>query len=129
MPGVTVDGNDVVAVYRATLAAVERADRGEGPTFIEAKTYRTGPHTSDDDDRGYRPREEVEEWKRERDPIALFERRLREVGLLTDAVKHDLEERISGQIEAAITAAERGASPDTSEILHNVYAPGTPLGS
>jgi 2-oxoisovalerate dehydrogenase E1 component alpha subunit len=129
MPGLTVDGNDVVAVYRATLAAVERADRGEGPTFIEAKTYRTGPHTSDDDDRGYRPREEVEEWKRERDPIMLFERRLRETGIMTEDVQHDLETRISGQIEAAITAAERGASPDASEILHNVYAPGTPLGS
>jgi 2-oxoisovalerate dehydrogenase E1 component alpha subunit len=129
MPGVTVDGNDVVAVYRATLEAVERADRGEGPTFIEAKTYRTGPHTSDDDDRGYRPREEVEEWKRERDPIMLFERRLREAGILTDERKREIEERISAQIEAAITAAERAPYPDASEILHNVYAPGTPLGS
>jgi 2-oxoisovalerate dehydrogenase E1 component alpha subunit len=129
MPGVIVDGNDVIAVYRATLEAVERADRGEGPTLIEAKTYRTGPHTSDDDDRGYRPREEVDEWKRERDPITLFERRLREAGILTDDTKSDLEERISSQIEAAITAAERAPYPDASDILHNVYGPGTPLGS
>lgn len=129
MPGVMVDGNDVVAVYQATLAAVERADRGEGPTFIEAKTYRTGPHTSDDDDRGYRPREEVDEWRRERDPITLFEQRLREAGILTEERKREIEERISSQIEAAITAAERAPYPAASEILHNVYAAGTPLGS
>lgn len=121
-PGVIVDGNDVVAVYRATLDAVERAVRGEGPTLIEAKTYRTGPHTSDDDDRGYRPREEVDMWRRERDPIVLFERRLRDAGILTDDLKHDIESRISAQIEAAITAAEHAPYPDADEILHNVYA-------
>jgi 2-oxoisovalerate dehydrogenase E1 component alpha subunit len=129
MPGVTVDGNDVVAVYQVTREAVERAERGEGPTFIEAKTYRTGPHTSDDDDRGYRPRAEVEEWRRERDPITLFERRLREAGIFEDGLKDDIERRISAQIEAAITAAERAPHPDGSELLHNVYAPGTRLGA
>ena len=121
-PGVTVDGNDVVAVYRATLEAVARADRGDGPTLIEAKTYRTGPHTSDDDDRGYRPREEVELWRRERDPIVLFERRLREAGILTDDSRQEIESRISNQIEAAITAAERAPYPGAEELLHHVYA-------
>jgi 2-oxoisovalerate dehydrogenase E1 component alpha subunit len=129
MPGVTLDGNDVVAVYRATREAVERADRGEGPTLIEAKTYRTAPHTSDDDDRGYRPREEVEMWRRERDPIDRFEKVLRAAGILTDDNQKSIQERISAQIEAAITAAERAPYPDGSEILHNVFAAGTPLGS
>jgi 2-oxoisovalerate dehydrogenase E1 component alpha subunit len=122
IPGVIVDGNDVVAVYRATQAAVARADRGEGPTLIEAKTYRTGPHTSDDDDRGYRPRDVTEMWRRERDPIVLFERRLREAGLLNDVTVADLQARISATIEAAITAAERAPYPDASEIHDNVYA-------
>ena len=67
-PGVTVDGNDVLAVYGAMKEAVERARAGEGPTFIEAKTYRLVPHSSDDDDRRYRTREEVEEWA-ESDPL------------------------------------------------------------
>jgi 2-oxoisovalerate dehydrogenase E1 component alpha subunit len=129
MPGVIVDGNDVVAVYRATREAVERADRGEGPTLIEAKTYRTGPHTSDDDDRGYRPREEVELWRTERDPIERFERALREAGILDDALAQDIQGRIASEIEAAITAAERAPHPDGAEILDNVYAPGTPRGS
>jgi 2-oxoisovalerate dehydrogenase E1 component alpha subunit len=121
MPGVIVDGNDVVAVYRATLEAVERADRGEGPTMIEAKTYRTGPHTSDDDDRGYRPRDVTEMWRRERDPIMLFERRLREANILDDAIQQEIQQRISNMVEAAITAAERAPQPDPSEILDNVY--------
>jgi 2-oxoisovalerate dehydrogenase E1 component alpha subunit len=120
MPGVIVDGNDVVAVYRATLEAVERADRSEGPTMIEAKTYRTGPHTSDDDDRGYRPRDVTEMWRRERDPI-LFERRLREANILDDAIQQEIQQRISNMVEAAITAAERAPQPDPSEILDNVY--------
>jgi 2-oxoisovalerate dehydrogenase E1 component alpha subunit len=129
MPGVIVDGNDVVAVYRATVDAVERADRGEGPTFIEAKTFRTGPHTSDDDDRGYRPREVTEEWRRERDPIMLFERRLQEAEILTDDVQQSIQSRVSRIIEEAITSAEGAPHPDASEILDNVYGPGTTAGS
>src|SRR5207249_8554543 len=61
-PGVTVDGNDVLAVYEAMTDAVKRARDGEGSTLIEAKTYRLMPHSSDDDDRRYRAREEVEVW-------------------------------------------------------------------
>ena len=129
MPGVVVDGNDVVAVYRVTREAVERADRGAGPTLIEAKTYRTAPHTSDDDDRGYRPREEVEMWRRERDPLMLFERRLRAAGLLDDARKAEIEDRIGRLIEEAISAAERAATPGAGEILDNVWAAGTPAGA
>jgi 2-oxoisovalerate dehydrogenase E1 component alpha subunit len=129
LPGVTVDGNDVVAVYRATREAVARAERGEGATLIEAKTSRTGPHTSDDDDRGYRPREEVEMWKRERDPLNLFEQRLREAGIMTDEVKQEIEQRVGAQIESAISAAERAPHPAAGEILDNVWGAGTRRGA
>jgi TPP-dependent pyruvate/acetoin dehydrogenase alpha subunit len=119
----------VVACYQVTRAAVERAERGEGPTLIEAKTYRTGPHTSDDDDRGYRPREITELWKRERDPIQRLEHALREAGLLDDATKADLESRVSAEIEAAITTAENAPPVDAGVLLLNVYGPDVPLGS
>ena len=76
-PGVAVDGNDVLAVYEAVREAVDRARRGEGPTLIEARTYRLTAHSSDDDDRRYREKEEIEGW-RQKDPITRFERYLEE---------------------------------------------------
>jgi 2-oxoisovalerate dehydrogenase E1 component alpha subunit len=83
-PGVVVDGNDVLACYAAMKTAVERARAGDGPTLIEAKTYRYFPHTSDDDDRSYRTREEVEEAK-QKDPIAVFAETLKDRGILDPA--------------------------------------------
>src|SRR5688572_21336680 len=82
-PGVVVDGTDLLAVHQTVLEATDRARRGDGPTLIEAKLYRFHPHTSDDDDRTYRDREEVNAWKAH-DPLTLFETRLREVGALDD---------------------------------------------
>ena len=79
MPGVTVDGNDVVDVYRATVEAVERARRGDGPTVIEAVTYRMGPHSTSDDPGRYRTLEEERQWQ-SRDPLLIAERRIREAG-------------------------------------------------
>ncbi|MFB3739613.1 MAG: pyruvate dehydrogenase (acetyl-transferring) E1 component subunit alpha [Candidatus Velamenicoccus archaeovorus] len=78
-PGVRVDGNDVLAVYRATREAVERARGGGGPTLIEAVTYRMGPHSTADDDTRYRSEEQIETW-RERDPIERFARFLARTG-------------------------------------------------
>src|SRR5438874_987735 len=82
-PGVTIDGNDVLACYEAMQKAAERARAGQGPMLIEVRTYRFHPHTSDDDDRTYRSREEVEEAKRN-DPIVKFGASLKELGLLDD---------------------------------------------
>jgi 2-oxoisovalerate dehydrogenase E1 component alpha subunit len=79
MPGITVDGNDVVAVYLATLEAVDRARHGDGPTLIEALTYRMGPHSTSDDPGRYRTLEEEREWQ-SRDPLIVLERRLRVEG-------------------------------------------------
>ena len=81
--GVVVDGNDVLACYKVMVEAVERARRGDGATLVEAKTYRLVPHSSDDDDRSYRSREEVEAWKA-RDPITRYQSHLLEKGLLTE---------------------------------------------
>ncbi|HYX79910.1 MAG TPA: thiamine pyrophosphate-dependent dehydrogenase E1 component subunit alpha, partial [Actinomycetota bacterium] len=83
-PGVVVDGNDVLACYAAMREAVDRARSGEGPTLIEAKTYRFFPHTSDDDDRTYRSREEVEQAKHQ-DPVHRLEHYLRDAGIADDA--------------------------------------------
>ena len=77
MPGVMYDGNDVLESYNVTKEAILRARSGRGPSLLEAKTYRPVPHSSDDDDRTYRSREEVETWKK-RDPILHCEKALRE---------------------------------------------------
>jgi Pyruvate/2-oxoglutarate dehydrogenase complex, dehydrogenase (E1) component, eukaryotic type, alpha subunit len=104
-PGVVVDGNDVLASFAAMKTAVERARAGEGPTLIEAKTYRFFPHTSDDDDRSYRSREEVQEAK-ERDPITRFAATLTDLGVLDaaaiDAVWAETKADVDEQIDAAL---------------------------
>src|SRR3712207_843701 len=95
-PGHEIDGNDVLAVYETAKEAIDRARRGEGPTLIEAKTYRLTAHSSDDDDRRYREREEIEEW-RLKDPIARFERYLQENGLLDEEAKEEMEAQIKAE--------------------------------
>jgi pyruvate dehydrogenase E1 component alpha subunit len=88
-PGVRVDGNDVLASYAVTKAALQRARDGQGPTFVEAYTYRMGAHTTTDDPTRYRHSEDVEHWKH-KDPIARVEVYLRRNGLADDAFFHDL---------------------------------------
>jgi 2-oxoisovalerate dehydrogenase E1 component alpha subunit len=113
-PGVVVDGNDVLACYAAMKTAVERAKAGEGPTLIEAKTYRYFPHTSDDDDRSYRSREEVEEAK-SHDPVQRFAETLKDAGVLDaaaiDAIGVETKASIDEQIEQAWNAAD--PAPET----------------
>ena len=121
MPGVVVDGNDVLAVYRVMKAAVERARAGEGPTLVEAKTYRVVPHSSDDDDRSYRSREEVDQWKR-RDPLVLFRATLEQAGLLLPALQEEYEARAVAEVEDAVKFAEAAPYPDVTEAAYPVYA-------
>ena len=104
-PGVEVDGNDVLAVYEAAKEAFARARGGEGPTLIEAKTYRLTAHSSDDDDRSYREREEIEVW-RHKDPIARFEKYLDEAGLLDEEQKEEMYAEIKAEIDEAVEYAE-----------------------
>jgi 2-oxoisovalerate dehydrogenase E1 component alpha subunit len=120
-PGVTVDGNDVLAVYGAAKEAVDRARRGEGPTFIEAKTYRLVPHTSDDDDRRYRSREEVEEWGK-KDPITRFQAYLQEHGFLDAKDRDAITKRAAEEVDAATDYAEKAAPPAPESALGHVFA-------
>lgn len=122
-PGVIVDGTDVLAVYEVVREAAERARNGEGPTLIEAKLYRFQPHTSDDDDRQYRDPEEVKAWKA-RDPLVLFEQRLRELGVLDDETVETIARQTRESVDAATDAAERADYPDPVTFDQHVYADG-----
>ena len=120
--GVAVDGNDVLAVYDVMKAAAERAYRGEGATLVEAKTYRLVPHSSDDDDRSYRSREEVEAWK-QRGPLLRYQRDLLARGLLTPEKIVDYEARAKAEVDQAQQIAEDAPDPAPEETLAPVYAP------
>jgi 2-oxoisovalerate dehydrogenase E1 component alpha subunit len=121
-PGVTIDGNDPETVCEVTRAAVERALSGQGPTLIEAKTYRFAPHTSDDDDKGYRPPEEIARWKRERDPIARYAARLARRGLLDDTGREEIEARVRHAIVEASRQAQAMPDPAPSDLATEVFA-------
>jgi len=120
--GVTVDGNDVLAVYDVMNEAVERAYNGDGATLVEAKTYRPVPHSSDDDDRSYRTREEVEAWK-QKGPINRFMRYLEEESILTPDILEDYETRARAEVDRAQAAAEAAPYPEAEAALGDVYAP------
>ena len=122
-PGVVVDGNDVLACYRAAKEAVERARSGGGPTLIECKTYRFYSHTSDDDDRTYRSREEVEA-ARHQDPLLRFGAYLREQGLLDEGAEERLRAEVKGEVEEAVDRAWNAPDPDPSTLLRHVFAEG-----
>jgi 2-oxoisovalerate dehydrogenase E1 component alpha subunit len=121
MPGAIVDGNDVLDVYRATKEAADRARRGEGPTLIEAKTYRLVPHSSDDNDRRYRTGEEIEEWRR-RDPIDRFKAYLLANGILDEDTDATLRKRLKREIQEAADEAERAPAPAAADLYSHVYA-------
>ena len=122
MPGVVVDGNDVLAVHRVMKAAVDRARAGDGPTLVEAKTYRVTPHSSDDDDRSYRTRDEVEQWKK-RDPILRLRQYLEAAGLLTRAQHDELDARAAAEVDDAVKFAQAAPYPDVATAASGVYAP------
>ncbi|HYO88032.1 MAG TPA: thiamine pyrophosphate-dependent dehydrogenase E1 component subunit alpha [Candidatus Limnocylindrales bacterium] len=120
--GEVVDGNDVLAVYDVMTAAVQRAYAGDGATLVEAKTYRPVPHSSDDDDRTYRSREEVEGWKL-KDPIVHYQETLIERGITTEAALKELDERARAEVEAASNAAEAAPYPPATDALGALYVP------
>lgn len=120
-PGIIVDGTDTLAVYQAVKEAADRARHGDGPTLIEAKLYRFTPHSSDDDDRTYRDQTEVKAW-REHDPIALFEQRLREIGVLDDGSIKEIRDSIRRQVTDATERAEAAPFPDPATFDRYVYA-------
>ena len=119
-PGVVVDGNDVLACYEVAGQAVERARRGEGPTLIEAKTYRFTAHSSDDDDKRYRPAAEVAIW-RQKDPVQRYARYLRDAGILTDPLEEEITERVNQQVDEATEYAENAPDPTPDDLTRFVY--------
>jgi 2-oxoisovalerate dehydrogenase E1 component alpha subunit len=123
-PGTSVDGNDVLACYQAMKDAVDRARAGDGPTLIECRTYRFHPHTSDDDDRTYRTREEVDEAKR-KDPLIVFGGYLKEIGLLDDERIEALRTELKAEVDAAVDEAWNAPDPEPETALGHVFAEGT----
>jgi len=121
MPGVTIDGNDIFEVMDATDEAVKRARAGEGPTFIEAVTYRYKGH-SKSDAKKYRTREEEMEWRNNFDPIDRFSRRLIELGCADNAKLEELRQSALEEIEAAVKFAEESPQPSFDTVLEDVYA-------
>jgi pyruvate dehydrogenase E1 component alpha subunit len=121
IPGVIVDGMDAVAVHQTTLAAVERARAGEGPTLIEAKTYRFYDHQGVKGLRiPYRSQDEVDIWKA-RDPIAMLERRAIDEGLMQQAECTAMWETTHAEVADAIAFAEASPEPDAADLLQDVY--------
>ena len=121
MPGAVVDSCDPLAVYRIACEAVERARRGEGPSFIEIKVYRFMPHTSNDDDKRYRTRAELDA-ERANDPVMLLRERIIKEKMW-DAKRDDaLKQELQAQIDDALAFAEASPAPTAAEAFTNVYA-------
>ncbi|MEG0259750.1 MAG: thiamine pyrophosphate-dependent dehydrogenase E1 component subunit alpha [Lysinibacillus sp.] len=122
MPGVTVDGKCPLQVYKVVKEAAERARRGEGPSLIEAVTYRLTAHSSDDDDRQYRSAEDIAEGK-SKDPIALYENYLQAAGVLTAELREEIEARVMKEVNEATDYAEAAPYAKPEDALKYVYAP------
>ena len=123
IPGVTVDGNDVLAVYQATSEAAERARRGEGPTLLEAVTFRMKGHAQHDN-QAYVPREVISEWG-SKDPVVRHERFMLENGIATHEEVAAIIGRIEEELEAAVREAESSPMPDPAQAAEDVYESST----
>jgi pyruvate dehydrogenase E1 component alpha subunit len=120
MPSEIVDGNDVVAVYRSAQRAVDRAREGGGPTFIEAKTFRMRGHAAHDN-QSYVAKEVLEQW-RKRDPIAQFEKQLKENKVASGAEIDDVVKRVASVLDEDLEWAESQPSPAPEDALGGVFA-------
>jgi pyruvate dehydrogenase E1 component alpha subunit len=120
MPGVTVDGNDIMAVYEAVSEAAGRGRDGDGPTLIEAITYRWKGHSKNDPG-VYRTKDEVEYWK-SLDPIKRFRDKLIDDGVITEAEADEIDKAAEQAIEDAYEFAEASPEPSLDTIMEGVYA-------
>jgi 2-oxoisovalerate dehydrogenase E1 component len=121
MPGIQVDGNDVIAIYEAAAAAVERARVGHGPTLIEARTYRTRPHAEGMRDAGYRTQDEIDEWKT-RDPITSLRHGVIERDLATDEEFDAIDAEIKAIVAEALEFATNSPYPDPSTATNHIFS-------
>ena len=125
LPGQTIDGTDVFAVYETISELVEAAREGKGPALVEAKMYRITPHSSDDDDRTYRSREEVEENKKH-DPLLLIQNKLLEEGIYTEKDLEEMDQKAKQMVTDAVKIAEDAPYPAAEEAAYPVYAEEVP---
>jgi pyruvate dehydrogenase E1 component alpha subunit len=125
MPGIRVDGNDVLACYAVTAQAAQRAREGRGPTLIEALTYRMGPHTTSDDPTRYRPQDEVDRWAA-RDPISRYRSYLQAIGVWSERLEHRVETRAARLCAELRDATVNTVDMDIGELFDTVYADITP---
>lgn len=121
IPGVAVDGNDLVAVWSTAKEAVERARKGQGPTLMEAITYRVAPHTSSDDPGRYRTEEDTERWL-QRDPVVRMKACLLHLGLWDEAKEAELDQELESELLVALEEADQAQKPSPWEIVEQVYA-------
>jgi 2-oxoisovalerate dehydrogenase E1 component len=128
LPGIEVDGNDVLAIHAAAGEAIQRARKGGGPTLVECRTYRTRPHAEGMGDFSYRTREQVEEWKT-RCPILRLRQILIEKALAAPADLDAIDAKIVAEIDAAHQQAEKAAWPDSATATTHVYAAPPPRSS
>ena len=121
LPGHSIDGTNLFTVYETMLQAIEDARSGKGPSLVEAHVHRITPHSSDDDDRSYRTRQEVEEAK-EHDPLPILRDTLIAQGVLTSAVVSALNDKVSATIEMAVQEADEDPLPSGEDAAGPVYA-------
>ncbi len=121
IPSVRVDGNDLLAVYKVLSDATARARRGDGPTFVEALTYRIGAHSTSDDPTRYRADAEVEAWK-QKDPVLRLSKHLRHLGVIDDAWEKTVDEELAAEIGAVINEVEAMPAPARTSLFDDVYA-------
>jgi acetoin:2,6-dichlorophenolindophenol oxidoreductase subunit alpha len=121
IPGVVVDGQDIIAVYEVVTEAVRRARAGEGPTLVEAKTYRYLDHAANlGRDLGYRTDDEIEAW-RQRDPITLFAKRMTTDFKIAAAELAEIDDEIAKEVNHSLDFARNSPFPDATEAFANVY--------
>jgi 2-oxoisovalerate dehydrogenase E1 component alpha subunit len=121
MPGVRVDGNDIFAVYFETKKALERARAGEGPTLIEAVTWRYGAHTTADDPTKYRDQSLSEKKRKESDPVVRLQRFMQNEGYWEDAWATEIQEQMNAEIEEAVKEMEAYQAPDVNDMFDYVF--------
>jgi pyruvate dehydrogenase E1 component alpha subunit len=120
MPGVQIDGNDLLGVYQTTKEAIDRARGGKGPTLIEAVTYRLGPHTTADDPARYRGADLTEEW-RQRDPLERVRRFLSEREVWSESWQQQIEKEAAEEVDLAIERAEGLAPLGPGDIFDAMF--------
>lgn len=120
IPGISVDGNDAIAVAEVAREAIEKCRKGEGPIFIVANTYRTVGHHMGDPGTSYRPKEEIEEWKK-KDPIKRLRKQMVQNKTATDAELDEIENSVLRELDEAVKFAQESPEPTPEEALEDIY--------